>query len=394
MVADGDACCPAGASEATDSDCIQVCGDGIIAGAEQCEPDVLISQTCSQFGYAGGEPTCLSNCQLSTLTCTGGHTLSFEKISNFILVGDIAHIVWHGSGEWALLVAQNGTLAQYDAASGAVVALPALEGTPRDVGRSSDGESILIAGTSGDAAVVWRVEEDEQAGVIISLWELPLIGTEATCVVPSPTDAEWTVCTRVNNTGGYINRLYRISDIDGVLGSTAYASGSGISDAMWTTTAYPGSNAIVSTEGLNGAGSQSWVLASDITVGNGWSPGFGNAGRAEWRPNGEYGIAVGTSTNSVYVFDGAWQSTKTPSANNGATGNAIAWTADGARALVVARPTGAPLEGSVFDFRPGGTNQYDSAHWYNASIPLLEMLHTTGASIHIYWTSHGARHRM
>lgn len=37
---DGDGCCPAGANADSDEDCSAVCGNGIVEGAEQCEPGV------------------------------------------------------------------------------------------------------------------------------------------------------------------------------------------------------------------------------------------------------------------------------------------------------------------------------------------------------------------
>jgi hypothetical protein len=294
--------------------------------------------------------------------------LGYEKINNFFLVGDIAHVAWHGSGDWALLVGSDGSLAQYDPMTAAILTLPSLDGTPRDVGESPTSDSIVITGLSNGSAALWRVDEDELGQATVINWDLALIGDEATCAVPEPGSDVWAICTRTQNAGAYINRLYRVSYEAGILDSKAYSSGAGISDAMWTQTAYPGSNALVTTEGYNGSGSQSWVLVSDTVIGNGWSPGFGNAGRAQWRPNGSYGVVVGTSTNSVYVFDGAWQSTKTPAPNNGASGNAIAWRSDGTRALVVARPTGLPLQGSVFEHRPINKSQYDSEAWTNVSI--------------------------
>ena len=366
---DGDGCCPNGVTGDEDTDCIATCGDGLLASTEACEPSLPISGSCNDFGYSGGSLSCLQDCSLSTLSCAGGHMLVYEKISNIYLVGDIAHVAWHGSGEWALLVGADGSLARYDATSGAILTLSSLEGTPRDVGESIDGLTILIAGKSNDDPKVWRISEDNTGAVVVATLDLSFAGEEATCVVADPSGTEWAICTRAQNAGGYINRVYRITIDESLVDTTAYPSGSGISDVMWTTTAYPGSNALITSEGFNGAGSQSWVLASNLIVSNGWSPGFGNAGRAEWRPNGTYGIVVGTSTNSVYVFDSDWKSTKMPSPNNGASGNAIAWRKDGSRALVVSRPTGLPLQGSVFDHRPGGNVDYDATTWTNVSIP-------------------------
>ena len=365
---DGDGCCPVGTSETEDSDCIAICGDGIVSGSEACEPGVALDTTCAELGYSGGQLGCMPDCTITTITCNGDHALEYQSIGNIFLVGDIAHVAWHGSGDWALLVARDGTVAQYDPVTNALAPLETISGTPYDVGVTSDGLSFRIVGsTEGDAAV-WKVYENDAGEVVVEAVDYGLSGETATCAVADASSGNWAICTRASGGGGYINRLYHLSENGELIATKAYSSSSGISDAMWTSTAYPGSNALVTTEGFNGAGSESWVLVSDLIVGNGWSPGFGNAGRAAWRPGGTFGISVGTSTNSVYVFDGAWQTSKVPSANNGAIGNSIAWKDDGSRALVVSRPTGSPLQGSVFDYRAGSTSVYSAAAWYNVSI--------------------------
>jgi cysteine-rich repeat protein len=48
---DGDGCCPAGASSATDSDCAANCGDAVVQSAEQCD-----------VGIASGPGSCPKSC--------------------------------------------------------------------------------------------------------------------------------------------------------------------------------------------------------------------------------------------------------------------------------------------------------------------------------------------
>ncbi|MEZ4368870.1 MAG: hypothetical protein R2939_21715 [Kofleriaceae bacterium] len=47
------------------------CGDGIIAGSEQCEPELVVAASCGDRGYYGGELGCAANCQFDTSACVG-----------------------------------------------------------------------------------------------------------------------------------------------------------------------------------------------------------------------------------------------------------------------------------------------------------------------------------
>ena len=147
-------------------------------------------------------------------------------------------------------------------------------------------------------------------------------------------------------------------------------NGAGVRDVMWASPdLYAGSDSLVTSDGINGAGSSTWVIDSDMVVSNGWSPGFGNPGGAGWRPGGAYGVLCGNTSNVVYVYDGGWTKEYTPVANNGGITNAIAWRSDGGRALLVGRPTGSSLSGTVIDYRPSDATYFEPGAMGNAGIP-------------------------
>jgi hypothetical protein len=56
---------------------LQVCGNGILEGTEQCEGTNLNGRTCESYGYTGGKLGC-NNCQLVTKACTNEVALLTE----------------------------------------------------------------------------------------------------------------------------------------------------------------------------------------------------------------------------------------------------------------------------------------------------------------------------
>ena len=46
-----------------------LCGDGVIAGIEECDGDELAGSSCAEFGFDGGELGCDDSCQFDTSGC-------------------------------------------------------------------------------------------------------------------------------------------------------------------------------------------------------------------------------------------------------------------------------------------------------------------------------------
>jgi len=77
--ASGDRCCPDGCTGATDSDCLPVCGNGLVEDGETCDPDSSCPTTCPDEGDActqdklvGLADQCTAVCShLPITTCSG-----------------------------------------------------------------------------------------------------------------------------------------------------------------------------------------------------------------------------------------------------------------------------------------------------------------------------------
>jgi hypothetical protein len=70
----------------------------------------------------------------------------------------------------------------------------------------------------------------------------------------------------------------------------------------------------------------------------------------------------------LYVFDGAWALLQLPAVNNGISPQALAFRADGKRGLVVGRPSGFPLGGTVLEYRASGTGTATASEFSDVSI--------------------------
>ncbi len=79
---DGDGCCPAGCTLATDSDCNPVCGDGRIGAGETCDPPAICPTTCPDDGdpctieeLTGSSSDCDVEClHIPITTCSGSRS--------------------------------------------------------------------------------------------------------------------------------------------------------------------------------------------------------------------------------------------------------------------------------------------------------------------------------
>jgi hypothetical protein len=90
----GDGCCPKGATATSDSDCPSTCGDGVVTGAEECDPKAdgwsewTCSAECKQASiympcssdsdchgdYFGKRPTCNLTYAVCTIACVGSNS--------------------------------------------------------------------------------------------------------------------------------------------------------------------------------------------------------------------------------------------------------------------------------------------------------------------------------
>lgn len=295
--------------------------------------------------------------------------LLYERLGNLAALDDLRRVAWHPTGQFALILATKGQVLRYNAGAKSVQLLTTLGKDAVDLAADPAGQFFLVLGKdAGNATRLWRGKVAADGSVAFAA-DVSLPQGDPVAVAAEPGGPRFVIATR--STQPVIAYLTLWQDGKGLGTLKAFNTSGGIVDAMWAGTGLPGlagSQAIVTSQGLNGAGSNTWVLESNAVLGNGWSPGFGNGGGAAWRPAGIYGVITGTSSNVVYVFDGTWTSTYLPGVNNGAAPQTIGWKGDGTRALVVGRATGSPMAATVIEHRPGLAQDYASSDWVNQSI--------------------------
>jgi hypothetical protein len=370
----GDGCCPPQVTDKEDADCKATCGDSKVGPGEECDGTNVNGKTCASYGYTSGSLVCLGDCTLSTLTCPNSHLILYEYVPNILIVDDLRRVRWHPSGDMALILGVGGKVVRYDPVTKGISLALTLPGQATDLAAHPDGTHFLVVGNSTDGKTpkVWRLDVDLETLDVTST-ELPLALTGTPAVVihtRDETEMAFVVGTWTSGGGGYQNRVYLI-DQDAIVNSRAYAGSAGLQGVMWvpaTSGLYATSPAVVTSEGINGKGFQTWILETNVQIPGTGTNSFGNAGRGAFRPGGSYGIVAGTSSNIVYVFTGGdWQKTYLGT-NNGGSPTAVSWRPDGSRALVVAGSTGNPVEAKVWDHRPSGPGGYNAATWTDVSI--------------------------
>ncbi|MBL8786348.1 MAG: hypothetical protein JNJ59_15715 [Deltaproteobacteria bacterium] len=294
--------------------------------------------------------------------------LSYARVDNIAVVDDLTRLAWAPDGSFALVAGMGGKLALY--VPGERLASLGTIGTQitdliaiGDIGVAcSDGcEFGVVEATKG----LVRVRVDGTTKSFETLQTLALSVGSGRAIAREPGAARFGIAAHGSNSIAY---LYTWSEADGLSAAKGFNAGGGVSDLMWGAPAlYAGSANLITSHGLNGADSKTWVLESPEIVGNGWSPGYGNAGQAAWRPGGGYGLVCGWSSNKLYVFDGSWTMATLP-VPTGASPNGVAWKHDGTRALVVGRVIATPPYAVVVEQR-AGTDLGWRANFVDQSIP-------------------------
>ena len=362
---DGDSCCPNGATAQTDSDCqAAACGDGIIGGSEECDGPDLTPLDCTAFGYfGGGKLSCNTNCTVNTLGCKGSHMLLYSPIVNILAKGDLTKVRWHPSGDYALILGAAGQILRYDPTTQTLSQALTVDGTVADIEVHPAGTFFLVAGwDSDDTGQLWQITDG--ATLSVSNTTTVTLGKPVALAV-SPDGSNWAVGARHTNNISY---FLRWSAVNGITKTKGFNASAGLTDIAWTNPAiYGGADTIISSHGVNGADSKSYLLTTDTVTDNGWKGSFGNAGGMDWRPGGTYAMVTGWSSNKIYVFDGSWSMASLP-VPTGASPQSVRWKRDGTRALVVGKVIGSPAYAVVIEHRPGAES-FDSNAFQDASIP-------------------------
>jgi len=223
-------------------------------------------------------------------------------------------------------------------------------------------DDVVIAGGEGDDGRLLLLDLTTGTTSVIPGSEIS--GFRYRALVPDPTGGFFALAGGVSGQQYLQTRVYHVQE--NVVLKKAFVAGAGLTDAVWVdSTAIYGEPFLLILLGINGADSRSYIGSTTDVLENGWMNSFGNPGRAAWRPAGSYGMAMGTSSNKAYLFDGSWTKTTLPV---NPTFNAVAFSPYGNIALLVGRPSGNPLGGTVVVHRNSGFS-LATGTWEDWSIP-------------------------
>jgi len=334
------------------------------------EPDTFVEDTFVEDTFV--EDTFVADTATPDDNTPG--VLIYQKVPNILAVDDLVRVKWHPSGDYALIFGRKNEVFRYDAATRTIASagkLGASTATLSDVEVAPEG-FFLIVGVDGGKSTVWRVTLDDTDKLVVDATILPPTGT-AVAITYEPHSSPSRFGIIASSTNNNISYFYLYGSDSGLGNVLGFNTSAGPFDLMWADpTLTAGSPALVTSEGVNGGGSHTWVLQSNLVVGNGWSGGFGNGGRAAWRPSstktgGGYGVVCGWSSNKLYVYDGQWTLGTLP-VPTGAGPQAVAWR-DHRRALVVGRVIGTSPYATVVEIRAGETTSWSGATLVDQSIP-------------------------
>ncbi|MCA9515638.1 MAG: hypothetical protein KC635_11900, partial [Myxococcales bacterium] len=293
--------------------------------------------------------------------------LSYQRITNVAAIGDLSRVRWAADGTHALIVGTSGKLLRYDVDTRQVTFLQALGLTVTDLAVGPGGDGFFVVGSDGGGGKLWHV----RAAPFEVVDTIPLSLGAPMAIDRERGKASPRYVIGARNTGtDYIGYFYIWSEAAGLAPVKAFNTSAGLLGVMWGDPAIMGgADFVMSGEGVNGGGSHSWVVGAADVVTNGWSGGYGNGGRASWRPGpGGYGVVIGWSSNHILVFDGTWHNSHWPGPN-GNTPQDIAWRADGRRALIVGRVNGpVPIHATVIEI-PAGSFSGWTETYVDQSIP-------------------------
>ena len=277
---------------------------------------------------------------------------AYHVVPNLTVKDDIRKVSWHPDGQYALVLGLKGQVAKVELENWTTTLLTTLGKHVADVELTLDGSTFVIVGrTANDQGMLWLYHPETN-----TTEEVKIPTGEPITIAREPGFNRFAIGARHANN---INMLYTYAPETGLSAPKGY-NGPGISDLMWGDPALtPGSANVITSDGLNGAGSQTWIVSNNTVTSNAWPASFGNPGGAAWKPGGTYGVVTGVSSNKLYVFNGSWNKATLP-VGTAASPNAVSWRHDGKRALIVGRAIGSPLSATIIEHRPGANGGFDS----------------------------------
>jgi len=345
------------------------CGDGVVQAPEACEPGKPLGKTCAQVGYESGTLGCHPDCSFDTSGCDALGAFAYEKIQNLAFKDDFVDVAWRADGVEAYFVRADGGLVRYDPTTGllAAVELPAGLAVRRVVPVPFE-PALLLAGAVTSPATSFLFHYDPIDGTFTEIEAFRADGYEWIAGRFSWDGKQFVAGGRKPSTQGSVLR-WSAFPFAGDPRSQWLPAWPNLHDVVWRDGGTYGVPFVTTSEGVNGAHSRDWILATDLLVDNGWKASFGNPARGEARPGGATAVfAAMSTTNKLYVYDGGtWSMLEFQAPYFSAW--SVAWNAAGTRMLVVGRVGGGSnLVGSVHEYRPTGT-AFAPGAWVDQSIP-------------------------
>ncbi len=331
------------------------CNNGLLDPGEECDGPHLGETTCESLGYGPGTLSCRSDCTLDTLLCgPDSHRLTYDAVPNAWFRDDFVDVAWHPEGRYAVLLNRLGAVVRFDPDAEPMQALASIGSTgavtPTRVAFHPTGDAFVVGHDPAGVGHVFRVADGSQ-----SLVELEDARQPARFVsIRFDESAQNAII--VGQSGSYnVNYLCLFDPITGTTTNfKGYNASAGVSDVVWVPAGLlPAGPAALLVHGWNGVDAKLWYLVShEVVPTPGSLGGFGNMGRAAWRPGGGYGLVSGTSSNVLYVFDGTWSKAYLTETGSGILD--VAFRPDGRRALVLGQPYGFPVTYHLVEHRPKG----------------------------------------
>ncbi len=347
---------PSDAADRSEDTGVVACNDGHLDPGEECDGEEFGGKTCGSLGYGPGTLTCRLDCTIDTLLCgPDSHRLAYEVVPNAWYRDDFVDVAWHPEGTYAVLLSRTGAVVRFDPGAEPMQALALIGSTggvtPTRVAFAASGDAFVVGYDADEVGHVFRVPDGGQ-----SLADLPEARQPARFVsIRFQESGELAMI--VGQSGSYSINYLCLFD-PAALTTTdfkGYNASAGVTDLAWVPDGVlPAGPAALLVHGWNGVDAKLWYLVShEVVPTPGGLGGFGNMGRAAWRPGGRYGLVSGTSSNVLYVFNGAWD--KAYLADTGSGILDVAFRPDGRRALVLGQPYGSPVVYHILEHRPAGT---------------------------------------
>jgi hypothetical protein len=333
------------------------CGDGVRQGTEQCDGSDVGFASCASLAYGSGTLRCRDDCTYDSLLCGDqSHALVYDKVLNIAVKGRFVDVAWHPKGTYALLAAYSGSVVRYDPPG------PGSDPVLTEVGTTGSLVPARVAFAPNGDAYVAAYDPKTVSGTVFHVPD----GAGSVSALPGTTQAARFVTLKFAPDGsfaliagrGSTDSINYVCRFDPTTGTTTkfkgYNAGAGVWDLMFVPPDVLGYLAAILVHGVNGTDAKQWIGPSNELVNAGQPGGFGNMGRAAWRPKGSYGLVSGWSSNVLYTFSGTWDKVYVNQQDIGSGVLEVFFRPDGKRALVLGQPWGQPATLHIVEHRPQG----------------------------------------